>query len=191
MEACRDERRGSLERGAYLTVPCTVYRPAASELKGRCGGRTKGAVCASELELGLDRHRPRELGQERLGEGLVDGHIVPLAPGDGDARVVVVDLGGTERDVLETVLGGEAWGLGVLGGEWLGLGLGSGARVRVRVGVRGMIMMTHMIIYSPRPYYGCVYLHLHVLLGLVDALLELARLGGILLLLDRLELGLR
>ena len=135
MEACRDERRGSLERGAYLTVPCTVYRPAASELKGRCGGRTKGAVCASELELGLDRHRPRELGQERLGEGLVDGHIVPLAPGDGDARVVVVDLGGTERDVLETVLGGEAWGLGVLGGEWLGLGLGSGARVRVGLGL--------------------------------------------------------
>ena len=158
-------------------------------------------MTASELELGLDRHRPRELGQERLGEGLVDGHVVPLAPGDGDARVVVVDLGGTERDVLETVLGGEAWGLGVLGGEgwglgvlggeWLGLGLGSGARVRVRVGVRGMIMMTHMIIYSPRPYYGCVYLHLHILLGLVDALLELARLGGVLLLLDRLELELR
>ena len=89
-------------------VPCTVYRPAASELKGRCGGRTKGAVWASELELGLDRHRPRELGQERLGEGLVDGHVVPLAPGDGDARVVVVDLGGAERDVLETVLGGES-----------------------------------------------------------------------------------
>ena len=74
-------------------------------------------MAASELELGFDRHRPRELGQERLGEGLVDGHVVPLAPGDRDPRVVVVDLGGAERDVLEPVLGGDGWGLGVLRGE--------------------------------------------------------------------------
>ena len=35
------------------------------------------------------------------------------------------------------------------------------------------------------------YLHLHVLLGLIDPLLELRRLGGVLLLLDGLELELR
>ena len=34
----------------------------------------------------------------------MDGHVVALAPGDGDARVVVVDLGCAQRDVLEPVL---------------------------------------------------------------------------------------
>ena len=28
------------------------------------------------------------------------GHVVPLAPGDRDARVVVVDLRGAERDLV-------------------------------------------------------------------------------------------
>mmetsp|Transcript_35203 Transcript_35203/g.97364 ORF Transcript_35203/g.97364 Transcript_35203/m.97364 type:complete len:390 (-) Transcript_35203:1078-2247(-) len=67
----------------------------------------------SELVLGLDAHRPRELGEQRLGEGLLYRHVEALAPRDRDARVVVVDLGGAERDVLELVFG-RALRLGLL-----------------------------------------------------------------------------
>ena len=64
----------SVEPHAVHTVSCKV--------SSRCGfGRSELRGAVSELELGLDRHGPRELGHERLGEGLVDGHVVPLAPG--------------------------------------------------------------------------------------------------------------
>ena len=99
-------------------------------------------MAASELELGFDRHRPRELGQERLGEGLVDGHVVPLAPGDRDPRVVVVDLGGAERDVLEPVL--------------RGLGLGGGLGQGIQGPCIYCVLSTYLLL---------VYLHRHVLRG--------------------------
>ena len=39
-----------------------------------------------------------ELRQQRLVEDLLNGHLVALAPGDSDARVQVVDLGGAQGD---------------------------------------------------------------------------------------------
>jgi len=62
------------------------------------------AHVGSELVVWLDRHGPCEFGAERLGEGPVDGHVVLLAPGHRHTRVVVVNLGGTERHVLGLIL---------------------------------------------------------------------------------------
>ena len=62
---------------------------------------------ALEAKGWLHIHRPREFRHKRLRELLLDGDFVRLAPRDGDARVVVIDLGGAEGDVLEPVLGGE------------------------------------------------------------------------------------
>ena len=59
---------------------------------------------ASEAELGLDVHAPVELGQQALVEDLLDGHLMHLAPGHGDARVQVVDLGGPQRHRLQVLL---------------------------------------------------------------------------------------
>ena len=73
-------------RVALVTAVSSRRLPAAAVLAGvpserRVGWPWAGLAAGSELELGLDRHRPRELGEQRLGEGLVDGHVVPLAPG--------------------------------------------------------------------------------------------------------------
>ena len=51
------------------------------------------------------------------------GHVVPLAPGDRDARVVVVDLRGAERDLVRVRVRARA-------------------RVRVRVRVRLILALT-------------------------------------------------
>mmetsp|Transcript_1997 Transcript_1997/g.7327 ORF Transcript_1997/g.7327 Transcript_1997/m.7327 type:complete len:563 (+) Transcript_1997:1593-3281(+) len=57
-----------------------------------------------ELVVGLDAHRPREFVEQRLCVHLLDGHVVALAPGDGDARVEVVDFRRAERNRLELLL---------------------------------------------------------------------------------------
>mmetsp|Transcript_31077 Transcript_31077/g.90933 ORF Transcript_31077/g.90933 Transcript_31077/m.90933 type:complete len:814 (-) Transcript_31077:24-2465(-) len=51
-----------------------------------------------------DSHGPIELVAQSFGEDLFDGDLVPLAPGHGDPRIHVVDLGSTERDLLVVVL---------------------------------------------------------------------------------------
>lgn len=58
----------------------------------------------SEHKVFLHSHSPRELLHQALCEQLADGHLVFLAPGYGDARVQVVDLGSAERYGLVAVL---------------------------------------------------------------------------------------
>ena len=43
---------------------------------------------------------PAELFAMRLAVDFLDGHIVLLAPGDADARIQVVELGGAQRNIL-------------------------------------------------------------------------------------------
>ena len=56
-----------------------------------------------ELPVWRHGHGPVELVPQRLGEDLVDGHLAALAPGNGDARVHVVDLGRAQRHLLVLV----------------------------------------------------------------------------------------
>mmetsp|Transcript_27049 Transcript_27049/g.68797 ORF Transcript_27049/g.68797 Transcript_27049/m.68797 type:complete len:396 (-) Transcript_27049:938-2125(-) len=91
-------------------APCVLLARRASSHRDASEGRaprgcgTRRAASGSELEVGWRLHGPRKLGHQRLGELLVDGHVEALAPCDGDPRVVVVDLGGPERNALEFVL---------------------------------------------------------------------------------------
>mmetsp|Transcript_16304 Transcript_16304/g.39842 ORF Transcript_16304/g.39842 Transcript_16304/m.39842 type:complete len:546 (+) Transcript_16304:388-2025(+) len=57
-----------------------------------------------EIEGGLHLHGPVELLHERAGVDGGRGHVVLLAPRDGDARVQVVDLGRAQRHRLELLL---------------------------------------------------------------------------------------
>ena len=73
-------------------------------LCGLSASRAEPLAQASEAELGRDVHAPVELGQQALVEDLLHGHLVLLAPGHGDARVQVVDLGGAQRHGLQILL---------------------------------------------------------------------------------------
>lgn len=57
-----------------------------------------------ELPFRWHGHGPVELVAQRLGEDLLNRHLIALAPRDRDTRVHVVDLGCTERDFLVVVL---------------------------------------------------------------------------------------
>jgi len=67
-------------------------------LKGSCmqsqnSGQPIPELVLLELELGFHIHSPVELAEQGLVENLLHGHLLPLAPGDGDAGVQVIYLG--------------------------------------------------------------------------------------------------
>jgi len=62
------------------------------------------AAVTSKPEPALDVHGPVELVEQALVENLLNGHLVALAPCDGDSRVHVVDLAGAQGYCLEVFL---------------------------------------------------------------------------------------